>query len=155
MAARHYRKLALVLALAPLIILASCGTKGKADSAPAPVTTHNVPSWLLGNWKPLRLFWGEPVEDFDMIFTVSSLKMEYRYPGCYVSGRLVMRTDTPIYSANFYDMYMDNVNCPQIWDIPTFEGQTDFGKIWAEKDRSFMYRISDKYWEPVWIFVPQ
>jgi len=136
------------------MLLVSCGSDSKPDPVGNPVTTHTVPNWLIGNWKPVRLFWGEPVEEFDMLLTVTPTKMEYRYPGCFVSGRLVMSPTTVHYSANYYKMYMDTVNCPRQWEIPTFEGQEDFGKIWAEVDKSLLYRISDKFWEPVWVYVP-
>ena len=135
-------------------LMASCGKMKAKETSSSVITTHTVPSWMIGRWKPLRLFMGEPVEDFDMLLTISPMKFEYYYPNCTVSGRLVMSTDTPHYSANFYRMYMDNVNCPMQWDIPTFQGQEDFGKIFAEVDRSYMYRISDKYWEPTWIYIP-
>ena len=139
---------------AALLALCSCGSEGGGGvEAPKQSITHAVPSWIMGNWKPLRLFMGDPVEEFDMILTVSTMKVDYRYPDCSVSGRLIMDPKIPLYAANYYKLAMDTVFCPQEWDIPTFKGQEDNGKIWAEPDGSFMYRISDKYWEPLWIYM--
>ncbi|MDH5639640.1 MAG: hypothetical protein OEZ04_14230 [Nitrospinota bacterium] len=152
--AGRFSKLFSIGLLLSAMVLASCGSNSKPKSTGNQATTHSVPTWLVGNWKPVRLFWGEPVEEFDMVLTITPSRMEYRYPGCFVSGRLVMNPNTVHYSANYYRMFMDTVNCPQQWEIPTFEGQEDYGKIWAEVDKAYLYRISDKFWEPVWIYIP-
>lgn len=142
----------LMVAVAAALVSCGGGGGGGGVEAPKAAEANSIPPWMLGNWKPLRLFMGDPVEDQDMMFTLSIMKMEYHYPGCSVSGRMIMDPRIPVYAANYYVMFMDTVNCPQEWDVPTFKGQEDFGKVWAEPDGSFMYRISDKFWEPLWIY---
>ena len=143
--------------LAVAIILPSCG-KAKTNST-TPVSevavNHSVPAWIIGKWRAIRVMEGINAEAEDMIMTVTAEKIEYTYPGCSVSGKLIMDKATPLFAANYYTLIMDNVNCPQQWEIPTFVGQEDYGKIWAwdDPEEMYMFRSSDKFADPFWVYV--
>ncbi|VAX22778.1 hypothetical protein MNBD_NITROSPINAE04-74 [hydrothermal vent metagenome] len=137
--------------------LSGCGSGGGGDgssSGSGSVATHSVPSWMIGSWQVIRLRLGDDVSSQNMILTVTETGFEYHYPGCDVHGTLSMDSQTPYYASNEYTLLMTFVDCPvSTWDIPSFEGATDEGHVWADTGASKFFRISDLYGQFTWVYI--
>ncbi len=137
--------------LVALVGLSSCGSdKSEYDLASV---SHSVPSWMIGTWQAVRLKLGSDVSSYEMMLVITKDHFEYHYPDCDVYGVLSMDSELPMYASNPYILEMtESTDCSVQWDIPTFIGSMDFGRIWSDDDGFGIQRVSDIYPDYYWIY---
>jgi hypothetical protein len=150
------------LLCALLFAVAGCGgaTSVEPDPTPDPAPTptpepsHRVPAWFSANeWRLMNIpDMGVYLGDRDTGFVVSETTLTYDYPDCSVTATLKMDPSLSSVAANDYTMTMVSTDCSVQWDIPTYPGMVDTGRIFAEDaTNQWFYRISDLY-SAYWIY---
>ncbi|HEB72422.1 MAG TPA: hypothetical protein ENI77_07360 [Nitrospirae bacterium] len=156
----NFSAVVFLLLFLPMASLSGCGSGGggggdDSSSGSGSVEAHSVPEWMIGSWQVIRLRLGVDVSSKNMILTISKTGFEYHYPGCDVHGTLSMDSQTPYYASNEYTLLMTFVDCSLQWDIPSFEGATDEGHVWADTGMEKFFRISDLYGQFTWVYIRQ
>lgn len=140
--------------------LTACGGGGGAEPTveptptPTPEPTHRAPAWIKdGTWRLINIpDMGVDLSAHDTSFVVTDTELTYAYPDCTVAGTLVMDPSLASIAANSYTLTMLVTDCSVQWDIPTYPGMIDFGRIFAvDGTNQWFYRISDLY-AAYWIY---